>query len=129
MNKNVRSAGNTRMEASDFFEVNGKKIVMDMHGFLIEPDDWNKKVALKLAELCDIKMTDKHWLVVNYIRDQYEYSSCVPEARHLLKHLKKHLDKDKATRKYLYKLFPYGYAIQACRIAGTRIPLKTMLDL
>jgi tRNA 2-thiouridine synthesizing protein E len=33
------------------------------------------------------------------------------------------------THEYLYKLFPYGYAIQACRIAGTRVPLKIMLDL
>lgn len=126
---NRQSVENQGKEIPNFIEVEGKRIEIDMHGFLIEPDDWNKKVALKIAELCDIEMTDMHWLVVNYIRDQYEYSNCVPEARHLLKYMKESLDKERATRKYLYKLFPYGYAIQACRIAGTRIPLKTMLDL
>ncbi len=124
-----RSAGNTRLEISEYLEVEGKKIAVDMHGFLVDPEDWNQQVALKQAELADVEMTDDHWLVVNYIRDQYEYSSCVPEARHLLKHMKEELGKDRATRKYLYTLFPYGYAIQACRIAGTRVPLKTMLDL
>lgn len=128
-NESRRSAGNTRMEVSEYLDVEGKKIAVDMHGFLVDPDDWNLQVALKQAELADVEMTDDHWLVVNYIRDQYEYSSCVPEARHLLKHMKEKLGEERATRKYLYKLFPYGYAIQACRIAGTRVPLKTMLDL
>lgn len=128
-NEETRSAGNTRMEVSELLEVDGKKIAIDMHGFLTEPNDWNKLVALKQADLCGVEMSDDHWLVVNYIREQYEYSSCVPEARHLLKHMKEKLGQERATRKYLYKLFPYGYAIQACRIAGTRVPLKTMLDL
>jgi len=124
-----RSAGNTRMEVADFLSVGGEKIAIDMHGYLTEPGDWNKEVALKQAELANIEMTDDHWFVVNYIREQYEYSSCVPEARHALKSMKQKLGKERATRKYLYKLFPYGYAIQACKIAGTRVPLKIMLDL
>lgn len=124
-----RSAGNTRMEVVDYISVNDVEIPIDMHGYLTDPDDWNKDVALKQAELANVEMTDEHWFVVNYIREQYEYSSCVPEARHALKSMKEHLGKERATRKYLYKLFPYGYAIQACRIAGTRVPLKIMLDL
>jgi len=128
-NEEKRSAGNTRMEISEFLEVDGKQIAVDMHGFLIDPRDWNQQVAKKQAELSEVEMSDEHWLVVNYIREQYEYSQCVPEARHILKYMKEKLGKDRSTRKYLYSLFPYGYAIQACRIAGTRVPLKTMLDL
>ncbi len=124
-----RSAGNTRMEVVDYISVNDVEIPIDMHGYLTDPDDWNKDVALKQAELANVEMTDEHWFVVNYIREQYEYSSCVPEARHALKSMKEHLGKERVTRKYLYKLFPYGYAIQACRIAGTRVPLKIMLDM
>jgi tRNA 2-thiouridine synthesizing protein E len=33
------------------------------------------------------------------------------------------------TRNYVYKLFPYGYGQQACKIAGMRKPLKLLLDL
>lgn len=100
-----------------------------MHGYLTDPDDWSKEVALKQAELANVEMTDDHWFLVNYIRERYEYSSYVPEARHALKSMKEHRGKERATRKYLYKLFPYGYAVQACRIAGTRVPLKIMLNL
>ncbi len=128
-NQPRRSAGNTRMEVADHINVDGEAVPIDMHGYLTNPDDWNRNVALKQAELANVDMTDDHWFVVNYIRELYEYSSCVPEARHALKSMKQHLGKERATRKYLYKLFPYGYAIQACRIAGTRVPLKIMLDL
>ncbi|CAA6807379.1 MAG: Sulfurtransferase [uncultured Thiotrichaceae bacterium] len=124
-----RSSGNAHMEVADYLTVNDKEIPIDQHGYLVEPADWNNDVALKQAELAGIEMTDDHWFVVNYIRDHYEYSTCVPEARHALKAMKEKLGKERATRKYLYKLFPYGYAIQACKIAGTRIPLKIMLDL
>ena len=117
------------MEAAKYIHVNGEDIPIDMHGFLTEPKDWNIDVANKQADLNNIEMTEDHWFVVNYIREQYEYSTCVPEARHALKAMKENLGKERATRKYLYKLFPYGYAIQACKIAGTRVPLKIMLDL
>jgi tRNA 2-thiouridine synthesizing protein E len=39
------------------------------------------------------------------------------------------MDAEKATRKYVYQLFPYGYGQQACKIAGMRKPLKLMLDV
>ena len=84
VNKPRRAAGNTRMEVVDHISVSGEKVPIDMHVYLTDPDDWNKDVALKQAELANIEMTHEHWFVVNYIREQYEYSSCVPEARHAL---------------------------------------------
>ena len=124
-----RPAGNTRMEVCGHLEIEDKKIAVDMHGFLIDPEEWDREVALKQANLCQVEMSDEHWVVVNYIREKYEYSSCVPEVKHLLKHMNEQLGEKRSTQKYLYKLFPYGYAIYACRIAGMRVPLKTMLDL
>ena len=35
----------------------------------------------------------------------------------------------KATRKFVYTLFPYGYGQQGCLIAGMRQPKKLWLDL
>lgn len=124
-----RSSGNAHMEVAEYLNIDGKEIPVDRHGYLTDPADWNKDVALKQAELSGVKMTDDHWFVVNFIRDHYDSTGCVPEARHALKSMKEKLGKERATRKYLYSLFPYGYAIQGCKIAGTRIPLKIMLDL
>lgn len=124
-----RSSGNAHMEVADYIQVQGCDIPVDRQGYLTEPSDWNRDVANKLAQLAGVEMTDDHWFVVDFIRDHYETTGCVPEARHALKAMKEQLGKDRANRKYLYKLFPYGYAIQGCKIAGTRIPLKIMLDL
>ena len=41
--------------------------------------------------------------------------------------LGKQFGKEKAARKFLYQLFPYGYGQQACKIAGMRKPRKLML--
>ncbi len=110
-------------------EVNGRVVDTDNEGFLTEPSDWDHSVAEVLARQENIEMTDDHWQVVKIVREHYEYSQCVPEARILLKTLAKKIGKNQATRKYLYNLFPYGYGQQACKIAGTRKPLKLMLDV
>ena len=53
----------------------------------------------------------------------------VGEHRRLLQELRRRHGKVKATRKYVYNMFPYGYGQQACKIAGMRVPLKILLDL
>ncbi len=109
--------------------VNNHNIDVDNEGFLLEPGDWNTEVANRLAEIEDIDMTSDHWMVVQYVRNYHEQYQSVPEARKLLKSMSAELGEEKATRKYLYHLFPYGYGQQACKIAGMRKPLKLMLDL
>lgn len=109
--------------------INGETIEVDNEGYLLEPTEWNLSVAGVLAKELAIEMTDDHWFVVNYVRNHYEQTSCVPEARHALKAMRESLGKEKATRKYLYTLFPYGYGQMACKIAGMRKPLKLLLDL
>ena len=74
-------------------------------------------------------MTDEHWFVVNHVRQHYEQTGCIREARHLLKAMRHEYGKEKATRKYLYRIFPWGYGQMACKIAGMRKPLKLLLDL
>ena len=118
----------TQMEVCGHLEIEDNKVAIDMHGFLIDPQDWNQAIALKQAELCEIEMTDEHWLVINYIREKYQQSLFVPDVKNLLTHMQEQLGERQATQKYLYTLFPYGYAIYACRIAGMKIPLKTRLD-
>ena len=53
----------------------------------------------------------------------------VPELRTSLKILKQSIGVEKATRKYIYALFSYGYGQQACKIADMRLPRKLWLDV
>ena len=110
-------------------EINGQSIKLDHEGYLVEPSDWNEDVACAIAEKENIEMTDAVWEVVRFVRDYYEERQSVPEHRVLLKELRNRHGKDKATRKYVYTMFPYGYGQQACKIAGMRVPLKLLLDL
>ena len=109
--------------------VNGREIELDREGYLLEPSDWNEDVAHVLAQRENIKLTDDVWEIVMFVRDYYEQRQSVPEHRALLKELRRRHGKDKATRKYVYTMFPYGYGQQACKIAGMRVPLKLLLDL
>jgi TusE/DsrC/DsvC family sulfur relay protein len=109
--------------------VNGQTLATDNEGFLLDPADWSREAAEHIAQIMNIKMTEAHWVVINFVREHFEQSQSVPEARHCLKALRESLGQDKATRKFLYSLFPYGYGQQACKIAGMRKPLKLMLDV
>ena len=110
-------------------QLNGKIIETDHEGFLLEPSDWNEDVAQAIADKEDIELTEDVWEVVNFVREYFDMRQCVPEHRALLQELKRRHGKDKATRKYVYDMFPYGYGQQACKIAGMRVPLKLILDL
>ncbi len=117
------------MSTENVLEVNGEKIPVDKEGYLLDPSQWNEQVAEVIAEKENIELTEDVWEVVNFVREHFEYHQCIPEHRKLLQELRKRHGKQKATRKYIYNMFPYGYGQQACKIAGMRVPLKLLLDL
>ncbi len=110
-------------------EVNGKVLETDEEGFLLDPALWDRAIAEHIARDESLEMTHQRWEVVNFVRGYYEVHHSVPEARVLLKAMGEKMGKDRATRKYLYELFPYGYGQQACKIAGMTKPRKLMLDV
>ena len=114
---------------SETLTVNDKAIDIDREGYLLDPSDWNEDVARVIAEKENIELTDDVWEVVQFVRESFEVNQCIPEHRRLLQELRRRHGKDKATRKYVYNMFPYGYGQQACKIAGMRVPLKILLDL
>jgi TusE/DsrC/DsvC family sulfur relay protein len=110
-------------------DVNGRTVDVDEEGYLLDPAQWDMEVAERIAEAEQLALTEPRWEVVRFVRDYYEEHQSVPEARTLLKVLAGRMGKDRATRRYLYQLFPYGYGQQACKIAGMRKPRKLMLDV
>ena len=110
-------------------EIDGAVLETDEEGFLLDPAQWNERVAQHIAAGEQLELTHERWQVVRYVREHFDYRGTVPEARHVLKMLAEHFGKDKGTRKFLYSLFPYGYGQQACKIAGMTKPRKLMLDV
>ena len=103
-------------------ELNGKTYETDEEGYLVDLNEWNEDVAKILAEQENVNMTDQHWEVINFLREYYNEFQIAPAVRVLTKAIGKQLGPDKGNSKYLYELFPYGPAKQACKIAGLPKP-------
>jgi tRNA 2-thiouridine synthesizing protein E len=104
-------------------------IERDEEGFFIDASDWRPERVEPLAAETGLELTDEHRHVIAYIREYFDRNLSVPEARVLPKHLANVWGEEKATRRYLYTLFPRGYGQQACKLAGMRKPRKLMLDV
>ncbi len=104
------------------YHYNGQEIAADEEGYLTDLSQWNAELALLIAEDEKVKMTDEHWEVVNFLREYYDEYQIAPAIRVLTKALKKRMGEEKSSNKYLYELFPYGPAKQACKIAGLPKP-------
>jgi TusE/DsrC/DsvC family sulfur relay protein len=103
-------------------EVNGKSYETDEEGYLVNLSDWNKEVAEYIAGTENVNMTEQHWEVIDFLREYYEEYQIAPAVRVLTKAIGKKLGPDKGNSQYLYDLFPYGPAKQACKIAGLPKP-------
>ncbi len=104
------------------YQVNGSTIGADEEGYITTLSDWSKELADVIAESENIDMNEEHWEVVNFLRDYYEEYQIAPAVRVLIKSVKKSMGPEKGNNKYMYELFPYGPAKQACKIAGLPKP-------
>ena len=104
------------------YDYNGTQIEHDEEGYITDISLWTPELAGLIAKDEDIDMTDEHWEVVNFLRDYYEEYQIAPAVRVLIKAIKKSMGKEKGNNKYMYELFPYGPAKQACKIAGLPKP-------
>ena len=104
------------------FDLNGKAYETDEEGYLVNLSDWNEDVAQFLAQQENVELTPNHWEVINFLREYYTEYQIAPAIRVLTKAIGKKLGADKGNNKYLYELFPYGPAKQACKIAGLPKP-------
>jgi TusE/DsrC/DsvC family sulfur relay protein len=103
-------------------EVNGKSYETDEEGYLVNLSDWSEELANEIAKQESIEMNENHWEVVNFLRKYYEEYQIAPAVRVLTKAIGKTLGPEKGNSAYLYELFPYGPAKQACKIAGLPKP-------
>ena len=102
--------------------VNGREIPTDTEGYLANLDDWSEEIAAFLSGRDNLDLTDRHWEIINFIRNYYQEYGTAPNLRILQKLLKEEFGEEKADKRYLFDLFPYGPAKQAARYAGMPKP-------
>jgi len=92
-----------------------KTLDVDAEGFLQKPEQWDRAVGEAIAAAAGITPTDRHWVVVTYMRDTYLKAGTAPTIRTL--------GKDSGVAiKELYQLFPKGPAKLAAKIGGIPKP-------
>lgn len=99
-------------------EFNGKTIETTPTGYLVNQEDWSKELAEYVANEEGIELTQKHWDLLEYLRDEYfNNNSNQPNTRHIVKAMS---DKwgAKLGQKDIYDLFPKDPSKQGGRIAG-----------
>ena len=103
-------------------ELSGQTIETDEEGYLANRTDWTEEVAKVMAGVDGCDLSENHWEVINFLRQYYDEYQIAPAVRVLTKAIGKKLGADKGNSKYLYELFPYGPAKQACKYAGLPKP-------
>jgi TusE/DsrC/DsvC family sulfur relay protein len=53
-------------------EINSHQIHVDDEGFLTQYDEWDENLAVVLANRIGIDLTDAHWKVIRFLRDDYK---------------------------------------------------------
>jgi TusE/DsrC/DsvC family sulfur relay protein len=53
-------------------EIDSHQIHVDDEGFLTEYDEWDENLAVVLASRIGIDLTDAHWKVIRFLRDDYK---------------------------------------------------------
>lgn len=92
----------------------GKTIEVTDEGYLVNPVDWSKEVAVQLAEEQGIVLSDKHFEVLEYLRKESAAGTQLS--------IRKVGKSGIVDIKGLYVLFPGGPLKYSSKIAGISKP-------
>ena len=94
----------------------GIQVTVNDEGFFTDPAQWREDMAPLIARQEGItELTERHWQVITFMRQEYEAKGTGPTVRVLGK-------TSGVPVKELYQLFPHGPAKEAAKIAGIPKP-------
>ena len=94
----------------------GTPVDLDAEGFFVKPEQWTPEMADEIARTSGLEpLTDRHWLVIDFMRKTYLETGTAPTIRTLGK-------ASGVPIKELYRLFPKGPAKLAAKVAGIPKP-------
>lgn len=53
-------------------EIAGKPIHVNEEGFLTEYGEWDADIAKVLAKQIEVDLTDEHWKIINFLREDFK---------------------------------------------------------
>jgi tRNA 2-thiouridine synthesizing protein E len=101
--------------------VDGRDVLTDPEGYILDMDAWSEGFAGAEAEREGLLLTDEHWQVIRYIRAFYEEHGVQAQVRDMVRHFREAWGPDKGNSRYLHDIFPMGGPQkQGNRVAGIR---------
>ena len=86
------------------YEFNGTEIETTANGFLENPQDWSKELAEHMAIADGINLTDRHWNLIEFLREAFVSDGTQPNTRNIVKAMSKAWG-EKVSQKDVYDLF------------------------
>jgi tRNA 2-thiouridine synthesizing protein E len=93
----------------------GQEVHVDDEGFMTEYGEWNETIAEQLAANIGIEMTDEHWKILRFLREDYLAEGETPTLRRVT-------NTAGVPTKELFKLFPKKPAKKMAYVAGVPKP-------
>ena len=94
--------------------VNDVSYKLNEEGYLIDTNSWNRDLAVALAKDANIELTEEHFKVLEYIRDEYAKGTALT--------IRKVGKSGIVDIKGLYRLFPGGPLKLSSKFAGIPKP-------
>ena len=94
----------------------GKEIQVNEEGFMTNPAEWTKEIAVEIAKEEGIpELTETHWKVIDFCRANAETSHAAPTLRAIT-------TGSGVSTKEVFALFPKGPAKKVAKISGLGKP-------
>ena len=101
--------------------VDGKEVLTDPEGYILNMDEWSEGYAIALAAQEGLALTEEHWDVIRFIREYYEEHGVQAPVRDMVKHFRQAWGAERGNSRYLHDIFPMGGPQkQGNRLAGIR---------
>lgn len=98
--------------------IQGKHLIPNHWGDLVEIDEWSHDIARRLASDIGLELGAAHFEVLDYLRDYViNQGGSREDAQKILLALERHFA-DRGGNRWLYTLFPGGPVTQGMKIAG-----------
>lgn len=92
-----------------------KSVSFNEEGFMTSPAQWNKEIAVELAKQESVELTNVHWKIVEFCRQNAATTGKSPTLRQIT-------SGTGISTKDLFALFPKGPAKKVAKIAGLGKP-------
>ncbi len=93
----------------------GREVQVNEEGFLTEYDEWNEEIGAELATNIDVEMSDEHWALIRWLREDYKEKGETATTRRVQ-------NAGGVPTKRQFQLFPKKPAKKMAYIAGVPKP-------